>query len=141
MAARASSTQKAQWASSAMISPRIARGLLQLAQIGAVDTRRVLSGAAFSSLWFARRQAQAGQEQLAVLGVAKRRIARHDNRGNGAQPGDGRTRLTEPAHVRIACRKDPICPRRAWIVLNSEEQIRRRFVEPAFEEMGPAQHG
>ncbi len=40
--------------------------------------------AGLGSCRLARRQAQARQEQLAVLGVAEGQIARHDERGDGA---------------------------------------------------------
>ena len=56
----------------------------------------------------ARCQAQAGQVELAVLGVAVRQIAWHDLRGNGAQPGDYSTRFVESAHMGIARGKSAV---------------------------------
>ena len=55
-----------------------------------------------ASFGLAGRQAQARQEKLAVLGVAPRQIARDEQRGNAAQPGDDRARFVEPAHIGIA---------------------------------------
>ena len=54
------------------------------------------------SFRLARRQAQARQKKLAVLGVAPRQIARHDLRGNGAQPADDRACFAEPPQMGIA---------------------------------------
>jgi hypothetical protein len=48
---------------------------------------------------FARRQAQARQEELTVPGVAKRNIVRHDPRGNGAQLADDSARFVDPPHT------------------------------------------
>jgi hypothetical protein len=56
----------------------------------------------------ARCQAQAGQVELAVLGVAVRQIAWHDLRGNGAQPGDDSTGFVESAHMGIARGKSTV---------------------------------
>ena len=58
---------------------------------------------ASGSLPLARRQAQPGQEKLAVLGVAVRQNGRHDLRGDRAQPCDDRARFVEPPHMGIAC--------------------------------------
>ena len=48
---------------------------------------------------FAHRQAPAREEKVAVLGLAKRQIAEHHLRDNGAQPGDDRARFVEPPHM------------------------------------------
>jgi hypothetical protein len=50
----------------------------------------------------ARRQAQAREEKLTILRIAQRHVARHDHRGDGAQPDDNRARFVEPAHMGIA---------------------------------------
>ena len=53
-----------------------------------------------------------------MLGVAKRQIARHDLRGNGAQPGDDRARFVEPPHMGIARGETAVCDGKARMVLN-----------------------
>ena len=76
-----------------------------------------------------------------MLGVATRQIARHDQRSNGAQPGDDRARFVEPPHMGIARGEKAVCGGKAWMVLNGQEQLRRRFVKLTFEEIGHAHHG
>ena len=80
-------------------------------------------------------------EQDSVLAVAVRQIARHDERGIGAQLCDDRTRFVEPPHMGIARCEIAVWVGGARIVLNGQEQIRRRFVKLAFEEIGQAHHG
>jgi hypothetical protein len=87
------------------------------------------------SYQFTGRQTQARQEELAVLGVAKRQIARHDLLGDRAQPGDRRARFVEPSHMSIARGEKAEWAGIAWMVLNEQEQPRRRFVILVFEEI------
>ena len=79
----------------------MASGLLQLAQIGAVDGQGCSEVDGLGLFWLAGRQAQAGQQKLPVLGLAKGHIARYDEWGNGAQPGDDPPRFVEPPQMGI----------------------------------------
>ena len=84
--------------------------------------RRSRRGGGLSSFRLAHRQAQARQEQLAVLAVAKRHITGHDERGNGAQPRDDRPRFVEPPHMRIASGESAVGvgePGPSWIAKSS----------------------
>src|SRR3954452_15594901 len=86
----------------------------------------------------ADREAQTRQEQFAVLGVAPRQLARHDERGDGAQLCNDRARFVEMPHMGIARGESAVWGGIAWMVVNGQEQLRRRFVKPVFEEMGLA---
>src|SRR6266436_5864378 len=90
------------------------------------------------SYGFASSQTQAREEQFAVLRVAVRQIGRHDHRVNGAQPDDDRARFVEPPEMGIARGEKAVCRGRARMVLNGQEQLRRRFVKPTLEEIGHA---
>src|SRR3984893_7966695 len=91
-------------------------------------------------LMSAHRQAQARQEELAVLGVAKGEMARHDQRANGAQLADDRARFAEPTHMRVTGGEKLIRDREARIVLNPEEQLRYSLIEAPAEEVCAAQY-
>jgi hypothetical protein len=51
---------------------------------------------------FGNRQAQAGQKQLAVLGVSQKAGVRDHDRAYRTQPRDNLSRLGEASHMRIA---------------------------------------
>ena len=63
-------------------------------------------GGGSGSFRLARCQAQAGQERLSVLGVATRRIARHDERGDRNRAT--RACFVEPPHMGIARGKSAV---------------------------------
>jgi len=66
------------------LQPRIARALLQLAQISAVDGHGCSEVDGLGSFWLAGRQGQAGKEKFAVLRVSPwRPYMGHDSRGDG----------------------------------------------------------
>jgi hypothetical protein len=88
---------------------------------------RIAAGGGSRSCRLAHGEAQARQEQFAVLRPAKRQIGEHDERGNGAQPCDDRARFVEIPHMGIAGREKAIWNGRARIVLNGLEQLRCRF--------------
>ena len=50
-------------------------------------------------------------------------------------------RFVEPAHMRVARGEIAVPGGKAWIVLNGHEQLRRRLVKLAFEEIGSADRG
>jgi hypothetical protein len=77
----------------------------------------------------AGRQAQARQQQLAVLGIAQVAGVRNHDTGNGAQALDDLPRLVEPADMRVAGGENPIRVRMARILLDREEQFRNRLIE------------
>ena len=84
-----------------------------------------------------RRQAQAGQEELAVLRVTEHRVARHDDSRNGSQPVEYRSCLVDPPHMRVARSEIAIWVGEAWILLNGQEKLRCCLVEaPAGEVRG-----
>ena len=76
-----------------------------------------------TSARLARRKVQTGQEQLAVLGPPPRQIIRHDERGNGAQPGDDRACLVEPPHMGVARGRNAIRLREAGVFMDREEDV------------------
>jgi hypothetical protein len=80
---------------------------------------------AYDLIRLASRQAQARQQQ--VLGLAQKQIARHDQRGNGAQQGNDRARFVEPSHMGIAGGKSAVCVGKTRLVLNGQEQVRRHL--------------
>src|SRR4051812_46319575 len=92
--------------------------------ISLLGRRTGLSG----SLRLARGQPQAGQEQLAVLGLTVRQIAR-DQWSDRAQPGDDRACFVEPPCMGIARGEKAVSGGRAGLVLDSQEQLRRRFIK------------
>src|SRR5262249_4916491 len=55
-----------------------------------------------------RGQAQPRPEQLVVLGIAKRTNSRLNDRGEGCQAAEDRSRFVEPAHMGIAGRQGAI---------------------------------
>src|SRR5438105_2372917 len=83
---------------------------------------------ALSSARLAHRQAQTGQQQLAVLGVAPLQFGRNDQRGNGAQLYYDGSCFVEPSHMRVARGEKAVRVGKAWIVLDRQEELRCRFV-------------
>ncbi len=51
------------------------------------------------------------------------------------------SRLVEPPHMGIARGENAVASGIAWMVLDGQEQLRRRFVKLAFEEIGLPHHG
>jgi hypothetical protein len=84
------------------LQPRIARALLQLAQIGAVDGRGCSEVDGLGSFWLTGRQAQTRQEELAVFGPEIICASRRHHRGHRAEPLDQISGLGKPAHMGIA---------------------------------------
>ena len=70
---------------------------------------------------FARRQAQAGQPKLAVLGVPQGASVRYHDRSNSPQPLDDLSCVVESTHMRVAGGEIAIWLRAAWILVDREE--------------------
>jgi hypothetical protein len=94
-----------------------------------------------TSTRLAGRQAQTRQQKLAILGFAIRHIARHNHRGNGPQPSDGRTRLVKPSHMRVAGGQKTVGHRKSRRLFQRRQQDCCRLVEPPPEEKCSAQTG
>ena len=62
-------------------------------------------------------------------------VARHDHRGDGAQPRDDRLRVVEPTHMGVAGGEITIRLGEVRIFLDREEQLRHRLIEAPAEEM------
>src|SRR5262249_13655461 len=120
-----------------IFGPRMTGDLLSAIDPAVLRAARSRSG----SYWLAGRQAQARQNELAVFGAAPWQVARHDQRGDRAQPGGGRACLFEPPHMGVARSQRAVRARIARIVLNGQEQLRRRIVKLMFEEIGRAHRG
>jgi hypothetical protein len=97
------------------LQPRIARALLQLAQIGAVDGHECGEVDGLGSFWLAGRQAQARQIQFAVLGVPIRNDTRQHIGSDRAQSRDHLSCLTEPAHMCVAGGEKAMRLQEAWV--------------------------
>src|SRR6266436_1579706 len=82
--------------------------------------------------------AQGRQQQLVVLGLTQFGSARHNDRGNRTQPRDNLSRLIEPPHMSITGGKIAVCVWEAWVVLDREQQLRGRQIEPPADEMRSA---
>src|ERR1700726_3032963 len=83
----------------------------------------------------AHRQAQARQEQLAVLWVPKVACVRYHDGGDRAQPLHNCSCIYKPSHMGVAGGEKLIWMREVWIILDREEQLRHRLVEAASEEI------
>src|SRR5712671_3424831 len=89
-----------------------------------------------SGSWrLARRQAQARQQQLALLDVPQEAGVRYDDRSNGAQPRDDLSGVVESTHMGVAGGEKAIRLRVAWILLDREEEFRYCLIEAPSEEM------
>ena len=82
-----------------------------------------------------RRQAQARQKQLALLGIPQKAGVRYYDRGYGAQPRDNLSRVVEPTHMGVAGGEHAIRRREAWILLDRKEQIRQGLIKAPAGEM------
>jgi hypothetical protein len=60
----------------------------------------------------------------------------HDGRPDRVQPPDDLMRFVEPSHKHIARREDAVSHREARCQLERRQQVRRRVVKPAGEEVG-----
>ena len=85
---------------------------------------------------FAGRQPQAGKVKLAMLWVPIPRCALHYDRRNRAQPPDDLSRFVEPSQMRITGRENAVGHRETRSPFERFEQLCRRIVEPAAEEVG-----
>ena len=83
-------------------------------------SQRPIASAGRSQI-FRNRQAQAGQKQLAVLGVSQKAGVRDHDRAYRTQPRDDLSRLGEASHMRIAGGKIAIGYAEAGILLDGEE--------------------
>src|SRR5271165_3903051 len=77
----------------------------------------------------AGRQAQARQEQLAMLGVPQVADVRYYDRGNGSQPRYDLSCVVELAHMGVAGGEKAIRHREAWILVDREDQFRHGLIE------------
>jgi hypothetical protein len=71
-----------------------------------------------------------------VLGVAIPHRTFHHHRRNRAHPRDDLLRLVEPSHMRVAGSENAIGYWEARSPFERGEQVCRRLIEPAAEEMG-----
>jgi hypothetical protein len=70
-----------------------------------------------------------------VLRVPQEANVGYHNRGNGPQSRNDLSGVIEPTHVGVAGGETPICQRKAWIILDREEQLRHGLTETAAGEM------
>src|SRR5215472_14028837 len=96
----------------------------------------LVSSRPIQSLGLTRRQAQARQQQLAVLRVAIRQGAGHDHSGDRAKLTDNRACFVESAHVGVAGGEKTVGDWSAGVFLNGQKQGRRGLVKPTLEKPG-----
>jgi len=70
-----------------------------------------------------------------VLRVPQEANVGYHNRGNGPQSRNDLSGIVEPTHMGVAGGEAPICQRKAWIILDREEQLRYGLTETAAGEM------
>src|SRR5215472_12908739 len=70
-----------------------------------------------------------------MLGVPKVADVLHNDRGDGEQPADCRSRIVEPTHMRVAGSEKAVWHRVAWVLLEREEQLWHGLFEAPAEEM------
>jgi len=70
-----------------------------------------------------------------VLRVPQEANVGYHNRGNGPQSRNDLSGVVEPTHMGVAGGEAPICQRKAWIILDREEQLRHGLTETAAGEM------
>jgi hypothetical protein len=95
----------------------------------ATSAARIAARPGPGSRRFAGSQAQARQQQLAVLGVPHRSGVRYHHGGNDAQPRDELLCLVEPTHMGVAGGEKAIWDRVAWIFLDREKEVRNCLIE------------
>src|SRR5262249_9136434 len=86
------------------------------------------------------RQAQPGEQQCAMIGVALGQLVWHDQRCDRTQSGDNLARFLEPPHMGVARGEKTVWLGVSWMILKRYPQFRCRIVKPTFVEITHADH-